>query len=98
MTFAAAEARTCSAVMDRLTNATMTVGAVEVAVIFDAAYISAMGGVVDATQPMCLLKTSDVAAQSMVFGTAVTIGGTAYTVRSTQPDGTGLSALMLEVA
>lgn len=76
-------------------TATLTGGAT-VSVIFDKAYIAAMGGQVDATEPMCLLKTSDVAARSIAFGTTLTIAGTAYTVRGIQPDGTGMTVLALE--
>jgi hypothetical protein len=77
-------------------TATLAGGAVSV--IFDKAYLAALGGQADATEPMCLLKSSDVTAHALAFGSAITIAGTAYTVRGIHPDGTGLTSLLLELA
>lgn len=74
------------------------VGGATVTVIFDRAYIASMGGQVDATEPMCTLKSSDVTVRAITFGTQLTIGGVAYKVRSLHPDGTGLTNLLLELA
>lgn len=80
---------------DFAVTATLAGGA-ELAVIFDKAYIAALGGQVSATQPMCMLKTSDVTDNAIARGTAITIAGTAYSVRDLQPDGTGMHVLELE--
>lgn len=74
------------------------IGAATVRVIFDRAFIASMNGQVDATEPMCVIKSSDVTAQALVFGSAITISGIAYKVRGIQPDGTGITTLMLELA
>jgi hypothetical protein len=71
-----------------------TLGAASFAVIFDAAYIDALG--ISTNQPAAVCKSTDVAACSL--GTAININGTAYTVREVKPDGTGLTTLMLELA
>lgn len=75
-----------------------TVGAATVNVIFDREYVQAMGGYgggVDSTQPTCLMKTSDVTARNIQFNTGIIISGTTYYVQSLQPDGTGLTRLVL---
>lgn len=71
-------------------------GGAAVTGIFDRDYMASLGGQVSATGPAFGVKTSDVAARGIAFGTAITIGGTAYTVRDTQPDGTGVTLLLLE--
>lgn len=79
---------------------TATVGGVSVSVIFDRAHVEAMGGFgggIDATQPTALLKTSDVTAQSIARNTAIVIDGTTYYVQSLQPDGTGMTLLVLSL-
>ena len=76
-------------------QATHTGGAVTV--IFDRAHIEAMGGEVSGTGPIALAVTADVASFTP-NATSITIGGIAYTVRDIQPDGTGMSLLVLEVA
>lgn len=63
-------------------------------VIFDRAHLESLG--ISATQPVALAKTTDVS--SATRGTSITINGTAYTVMDNQPDGTGMSTLLLEVA
>lgn len=72
---------------------TATVGGSSFPVIFDNAYQAGMNALVETTGPICQAKTSDVA--SVVQGSTITIGGTAYTVVSVQPDGTGVTTLAL---
>jgi hypothetical protein len=71
-----------------------TLGAATFSVIFDRAYVEnqAIGG----TQPVCVGKTADLG--SATHGTAITIAGTAYTVQDNQPDGTGMTTLVLQLA
>lgn len=75
-----------------------TVGGVEVAVIFDNGY--ALGNVgmlgMAGSQPSITLKTADVPTNPV--GSAVTVNATAYLVAAHEPDGTGLSRLLLESA
>ena len=61
--------------------------------IFDNAYQSTLGGLVESTGPICQAKTADVA--SVVQGATISIGGTDYVVTGVQPDGTGLTTLQL---
>ena len=69
-------------------------GASTVSVIFDRVWIETQGA--GATQPVCQGKTSDLGAAT--HGTAITIGGTAYNVIDNQPDGTGMTTLVLQLA
>lgn len=75
---------------------TATLAGGDVTVIFDQAYIASMGGQIDSTEPTCLLLSSDVTTHNITHGTPITINGVAYAVRGLQPDGTGLTALLLE--
>jgi hypothetical protein len=69
-------------------------------VIFDRAHIEAMGGDISGTQPVALAVSADVA--SLVSrSTTLTIAGQAgitFTVTDLQPDGTGLTLLLLEAS
>ncbi|MCC2673294.1 MAG: hypothetical protein K0R58_241, partial [Ramlibacter sp.] len=61
------------------------------------AHIEAMGGAISGTQPAALAVSVDVS--SYVSGsTTLTIAGTTYRVIDIEPDGTGLTLLVLEVA
>lgn len=72
-----------------------------VAAIFDNAYqlspftAAAVGGMAS-SQPMLTLPTASVPASPV--GKAAVVGSTTYTVVEHQPDGTGVSRLMLERA
>lgn len=79
---------------------TATVGSAALSVIFDRAHIEALGGYgggIDATAPAALLKTSDVAANSIARNSTLVIAGTTYYVQRAQPDGTGLTLLVLSL-
>lgn len=71
-----------------------TIGASTVRVIFDAEYEAALGTGMEAAGPRCTGATADLA--TAVQGTAITIAAVAYKVASHQPDGTGLTTLVLE--
>ena len=75
-----------------------TVDGVAVSVIFDNA--TALGNVgilgMAGTQPSILLPTASVPASPL--GKAVSVNATAYLVAAHEPDGTGVSRLMLEAA
>lgn len=70
-----------------------TVGASSFAVIFDAGYQSALGGLVESTGPVCQAQSADVA--TVVQGTAITINSVAYSVTGVEADGTGITTLRL---
>ncbi len=72
---------------------TASAGGSSFPVIFDNAYQAGMNALVETTGPICQARTVDVA--SVVQGSTITIGATAYTVVSVQPDGTGVSTLGL---
>jgi hypothetical protein len=65
-------------------------------VIFDRDYMQALQGAISGTQPVALAQDSDLAA---VWSgtTTLTINGNTYTVEDVQPDGTGLSILILSL-
>lgn len=73
-----------------------TVGGVVVSAIFDAAYSPGTVGVTGmaSSQPMLTLPTANVPANPV--GTAVVVGAVNYTIGAHEPDGTGISCLMLE--
>ena len=75
-----------------------TVGGASVAVIFDNA--NAIGSVgpfgMASTQPSITLPTAQV--PSTPVGTTVVVGGGTYLVAAHEPDGTGVSRLLLERA
>lgn len=73
---------------------TATIGTEAVAGIFDRAYADPFG--IASTMPTLTLPAARAAAT--VQGDAITIDGTAYRVRSVEPDGTGLTRLGLERA
>ena len=75
---------------------TASVGGSSFPVIFDKAYASALGNMVESTGPVCQAKTADVS--TVVQGTSITIASVAYKVREVQPDGTGVTILFLERA
>ena len=73
-----------------------TLGGVAVQGIFDKAYQFAdVGGSgMAATQPVYTLATSAVPANPV--GTTLVVGGVSYSVAAHEPDGTGVSLLLLE--
>ena len=75
-----------------------TINGATVAAIFDAAYAQGSVGSygMASTQPTLTLATASVPATPV--GAAVTVGAAAYTVAAHEPDGTGVSRLLLEVA
>jgi hypothetical protein len=70
-----------------------TLGAATVPVIFDAAFADVLG-IVAATQPVALGTTADLSAAAV--GGTITINAVAYTVAEIQPDGTGMTRLVLK--
>lgn len=70
----------------------LTVNGVAVRGIFDNAFGSAFGGMIDGSGPMVRLPSSVLAAR----GNPVVIASTQYVITSVEPDGTGLTVLRLE--
>jgi hypothetical protein len=65
--------------------------------IFDNGFaLGSVGIGMAGTQPTLRLRTADVAADPV--GQAVSVNAVAYTVAAHEPDGTGMSMLMLERA
>lgn len=76
----------------------VTVGGMVVFAIFDNGYsLGSVGPIgMASSQPMLTLATTDVPADPV--GTAVVVGSTNYTIGAHEPNGTGVSQLMLEAA
>ncbi|MBX9736529.1 MAG: hypothetical protein K2X32_06345 [Phycisphaerales bacterium] len=70
----------------------VTIAGLPVTAIFDAAYVDPLG--VASVRPVLTCATTDVA--SVVRGAAVVIGSVNYVVRGIEPDGTGVTLLILE--
>lgn len=95
-TFDALEQRVNRAVVNRLSNAMATIGAASVPVVFDRLYLDALDGEVAGYAPVVTAKDADL--MGVVYGTAITVRGDAYTVTAIEPDGTGLTRLQLRKA
>lgn len=95
--FARLEQRLNTAVVGRLSNAIATLNGLEVAGIFDNAYHAGDIGIgMASTQPAFTTLTANVVGEAV--GQLLTIHGTGYYVAAHEPDGTGMSLLLLEVA
>lgn len=100
--FAALEARTAAAVLRHTANAQATATTrfsevVQFQVIFDGPFAQALGDLMAGNQPQALARTADVA--DLDTGCAITINGVDYLVAGPiQPDGTGMSRLILELS
>jgi hypothetical protein len=71
-----------------------TLAGVAVRGIYDAAYIGALGNVVEGYAPVFMLATT--AAASTVHGDTLAIGANVFKVCGVEPDGTGVTTLRLE--
>lgn len=96
--FAALEARLNTAVFAHISNTAATLAGNAVVGIFDNGY--ALGSVgpfgMASTQPTLTLATANVPAAPE--GQAAVVNGVAYVVATHEPDGTGVSRLLLELA
>lgn len=91
--FAAIETATAANAVAALANCTATIGAVSgVPGIFDDAYTDQLG--ISGSTPALLCASTDVA--SAAYGASVTIGAVSYTVHAIQPDGIGMTRLLLQ--
>lgn len=96
--FAAAQARLNAAVFARLSNVAAVVNGVGMDAIFDngsqdgEVALAGMAG----TQPVLRVPTASLSPDPV--GQAVVVNSTNYVVAAHQPDGTGLSVLLLERA
>lgn len=97
--FAALEARANSAVLSRLANMDATLGWESVQGIFDSAYAQANVGLLGmaSTAPVFTLPTSSLVGDPIGL-TLLLDSGALYKVAAHEPDGTGLSRLILEAA
>lgn len=97
--FAAIEARSAAAVMRRLANAQAEVLAPSDAagrsfpVVFDAQYATALE--VESAGPAALAIDPDLEALSINRDASLRIRGAVYAVRGREPDGTGMTRLLL---
>jgi len=96
--FAALETRLNRAVFARLANVDAVIDFETVPAIFDSAYTLASVGPygMASSQPMLTLATADVPATPV--GKPAVVNDIAYTIAAHEPDGTGVSRLLLEVA
>lgn len=96
--FAALESRSTAAVFKHLSNASALLNGGAVTGIFDAAYEQGSAGAMGmaSTMPMFTLPSDSVPANPV--GQAFVHAAVAYTVVHAEPDGTGVTRLMLERA
>lgn len=91
--FQPVQQRINSAVLRRLANAEATVGGMAVPVIFDKPYSDPFAGQIDAMAPVCTGASADLA--GLERDSAIAIDGVEYRVETAEPDGTGLTRLVL---
>lgn len=99
MTFAAIETRLNAACLARLANCTATLdGGEAFSAVFDAVYIEPLG--MSGAQPSIECASADVSTAEHGSAVVVTYKSvvTSYTVASIQPDGTGMTRLLLQEA
>lgn len=64
--------------------------------VFDAEYVSILGDPpVESVSPALQCRTSDVSSRQIIKGTQIIVGVVSYSVHRHQPDGTGMSLLLL---
>ena len=94
--FAATQAKANAAIMAQLANASVTIAGDQPSVgIFDNASAGLDGGVYGqaSTQPTVTVPTASITGEAV--GQAVVVAGTSYLIDAHEPDGTGLSRLLL---
>ena len=96
--FASLEARANAAVMRTLSNATASVGGGEpVPGIFESSYaVGTVGLGMAGTQPS--FTTAAHFVPSAPEGTSLDCGGVSYVIAAAEPDGSGMTRLILELA
>ena len=92
--FADIETATAASAVAAFANAVATIGAAQVEGIFDNDYASTFS--IDGTSPAFQCETDSVAA--VVRGTAITINSVNYKAVRKEPDGTGWTTVILELA
>lgn len=93
MSFADAMLRVNAAVKAKLFSDTATVNSVAVSGKFDRPF-SQEFGYIEGNKPTFTCVAADVS--TVVHGTALTVNSTEYAVVGVQPDGTGMTVLILE--
>lgn len=104
--FAALEARANAAICKQLANASATVGGVTLDALFDNGYANTLLGTMGGrgvsfagmagSKPTLTLPTASVPANPV--GQAAVVNSVNYLVAAHEPDGTGISVLLLEIA
>lgn len=97
-TFASLEARVNTSVFKRLSNMQATVGGANVLGIWDNGFAAGNVGMLGmaSTQPSFTVPTASLVGEPV--GQAVVANAVNYTVAAHEPDGTGVSRLLLERA
>jgi len=96
--FAALEARVNASVFSRMANASALLGGVSVDGIFDGGYQLATVGAAGMAGSLPSFTVPTGAVPVNPVGLPLTINAIAYTIAAHEPDGTGASALYLELA
>ena len=94
MPFAALQTRVTGAIAEKLANETMTINAAAVDGILTSEYVTVE--FVESKKPVFICKSSEIV--GIAHGdNAIASDSTAYKVRGIQPDGTGMTKLILEL-
>lgn len=94
--FAPLQQQANATVMAVLANAMAAIGGRSVPVIFEQPYAAPFDGRIDAAEPECTGASADLA--GLQRGHTIAIGGTSYRVERAEPDGSGLTRLLLSTA
>ena len=86
------------ALLEGLGGVRVQLAAGEMTAVFDRQYLGdSVGGLdIESRSPALTCRTSDVAALKVSKGQSVTVDGSVYRVRRHEPDGTGISVVVLE--
>jgi len=76
----------------------VVIGATTYQGILDKDFIAVTAGEASVESVGPAVHMRDVDVSGVAHGTSITVGGTAYTVRGIEPDGTGMTTLILEAA
>lgn len=93
MPFAALETKVTDAIAGKLANATMTINSSAVGGIFTNEFVTV--DYVESRKPVFICKSADVIGVS--HGSDAVTDNEVYKVRGIQPDGTGITKLILEL-
>jgi hypothetical protein len=94
--FAAIETATAANAVAALANATASIAGIAVPGVFDNGHAGSFGDLIADTAPSFAAAVADLDGLSVAVGGTVTIGAVIWTIARIEPDGTGMTRLILK--